>query len=102
MIICNKCGQPNPDHNLLCEGCGHKLQSPRRDEPSPEQGAPLRPLGVSPLPESMRSLLMKMAESWAYIGVLVLVGVVCAVLRTLWPLVPAVGAVALAAWLRKI
>ena len=102
MIICTKCGCANEDQCHLCISCGHKLLS--RSRPGPQSAGPgfLSPMESAPLPEDVRSVLMKMLESWVYIAVLGAAGIVCVIMQSLWPIFPAAGAIGLAAFLRKI
>jgi hypothetical protein len=43
-----------------------------------------------------------MAEAWGYVAVLGLAAAGCAVIDTWWPMYPAVGLVAVTAWLRRV
>ncbi|MUM76107.1 zinc-ribbon domain-containing protein [Pseudodesulfovibrio sp. F-1] len=103
MIICTGCGTKNDDEARFCEECGRKLQSSRRTAPTgASPGAPLsrfRHQGIAP---GTRTSLWRMAEAWAYVLMLAVVGAVCVVREVWWPLYPAVALLGLIAWLRRI
>ncbi|MFZ5425829.1 MAG: zinc-ribbon domain-containing protein [Thermodesulfobacteriota bacterium] len=64
-MICNRCGQENPDDAMSCAACGHKLQSgwKGRGEGEAPGGEPLPRLG-EPGPAARRRL-KRHAEAWA-------------------------------------
>lgn len=104
-MICNKCGQENPDAALACWSCGHKLQSgqtgpgswacgdSRPDEPLP--------LLTEPGPATRRKA-RKQLEAWlvALLAGGAAYGLSAAELY--WPLYVLAGAGMAYAWLRGI
>lgn len=103
MIVCNRCGKKNDEDARACESCGRKLQSSHRPASVEDSSnwllSSFRHGGIDP---RARASLQRMIEAWAYVAVLGGVGVACLVYEVWWPLYPAVGALGLAVWLRRI
>jgi hypothetical protein len=103
MIICTGCGKNNDDAARQCESCGRKLQSSRRacpvDDPSGRRLERFSHAGIDP---RTRASLLRMAEAWCYVAALGLAAAGCALFDTWWPMYPAIGLVALTAWLRRV
>jgi hypothetical protein len=101
-MICNKCGQDNPDDARLCLSCGHKLQSGFRGSEEGEgwPGEPIPLLRETDVPGAGRG--PRLAEVWAVAA--------CAGLgvwffiqwRMEWGAYALTGLAVLYAWLRGI
>jgi hypothetical protein len=106
-MLCNKCGEQNPDEARFCTVCGHKLQSGHQaapDVPGPDD---------TPGRDSRRLLDFQgwarpgrgsgpYVEACIYAAVLVAGVVWCLLDRITWPLYPLIAILALAAWLRRL
>ena len=104
MIICTKCGSPNPDDARLCAGCGNKLQSGRQAREEREGG--LRPSDIDGLrlrPNTLRrGAVAKCFEAWGYALAAVAVSVYAVVTADLRPAWVGLPVIALVAFLRKV
>ncbi len=101
-MICNKCGNENPDAERFCGHCGHKLQSGRRDA-STDSGSSLGPVPDLRLESKISpAFLRKFIEAWIYILLLCGATVVAVWKGVYWPLYGLIPLLALVAWLRKL
>lgn len=103
MIICTGCGRKNDDEVRFCEHCGKKLQSSRRAVQPVESGSgKLTRFRHKGLPQDQWLSLRRLFEAWCYLIILVGVGALCFFQQVLWPLYPAIGAIGLLLWFRRI
>lgn len=92
-MICNKCGQENPDEAMTCLVCGHKLQSgwkPMDRENGAgggDQIAMLREPGPGP-----RKRIRKHMEAWTVAVLVVVAATGFVFLELYWPLYLLIGA----------
>lgn len=104
-MICNKCGQENPDDALACTSCGHKLQSgqsgPAHMGYNGAGYAEQVPLLREPGPAARRKT-RKHVEAW--IVALFVAGAAygLSAAELYWPLIALAGAAMAYAWLRGI
>ena len=92
-MICNKCGQENPDEAMTCLVCGHKLQSgwkPLENGNGRGGGDPIALLR-EPNPAS-RKKIRKHVEAWAVVVLVLAAATGFAFLELYWPLYPLIAA----------
>ena len=105
MIICTKCGFPNPDDTRTCTDCGNKLQSGRQSHEETSEGG-LRPADFEGLrlrpPAFRRGAVGKCFEAWGYALAAVAVAVYAVLTADLLPAWVGLPVIALVAYLRKV
>jgi hypothetical protein len=101
-MICNKCGQENPDALKSCQVCGHKLQSGRQSPVNGETHQADLILPLKGLGPAARRKARKHIEAWT-VAVLLFAaayGLVQAGLQ--WPFYPLALLAGGYAWVRGI
>jgi uncharacterized membrane protein YvbJ len=101
-MICNKCGQENPDDLKFCLGCGHKLQSGRQTASVGEVLPDDLNFSLMGLGPSARRKARKHIEAWGVAVVLcgAAYGLLAAKLQ--WPFYPLALLAGAYAWWRGI
>ncbi|MBI4803604.1 MAG: zinc ribbon domain-containing protein [Desulfovibrio sp.] len=102
-MICNKCGQENPDEAMNCLVCGHKLQSGWKQLRNGNGANGYAPIAMlrEPGPAS-RKKIRKHVEAWTVAVIVLAAASGFAYLELYWPLFPLIGAAVIYAFSRGI
>lgn len=104
-MICNKCGQENPDDALSCGSCGHKLQSGQSGPAhmGSDGGGQREPIPMlrGAGPEARRKT-RKHVEAWVVAILVAGAAYGLSVAELYWPIIALAGAAIAYAWLRGL
>jgi len=102
-MICNKCGQENPDEAMNCLVCGHKLQSGWKPLWNRDGGSDWDPIAMLREPGSAsRKKIRKHVEAWTVAVLALAAATGFAYMELYWPLYPLIAVAVIYAFCRGI